>query len=153
MGTRFYRSGNLSFAQQNLAIQSYFPNFRVIWKRKEIAWIGLLVPSGLSTAYEIKVIYTIRKPPKVWVLDPPLVRRSEDEAIPHLYPDGSLCLYLPGSGEWNRNKLIVNTVIPWTSLYLFYYEAWLITGEWIGGGQHPPAEESESEPVLEEPWK
>lgn len=29
------------------------------------------------------------------------------------------------------------TVVPWTSLWLFYFEDWLDSGEWRGGGMHP----------------
>lgn len=33
---------------------------------------------------------------------------------------------------------IDQTVVPWTALWLFYFEDWLASGEWKGGGQHPP---------------
>jgi transposase InsO family protein len=29
------------------------------------------------------------------------------------------------------------TIVPWTSLWLFYFEDWLSEGEWRGGGEHP----------------
>lgn len=32
---------------------------------------------------------------------------------------------------------IANTILPWTSLWLYYYEIWLGTGKWEGGGDHP----------------
>lgn len=35
--------------------------------------------------------------------------------------------------------LIANTIVPWTSEWLFYYEIWLATGQWHGGG-HSSAE-------------
>jgi hypothetical protein len=36
--------------------------------------------------------------------------------------------------------LIANTLVPWTSEWLAYYEAWLTTGgEWLGGGVHDEA--------------
>jgi hypothetical protein len=28
------------------------------------------------------------------------------------------------------------TVIPWISEWLYFYELWLVTGEWLGGGTH-----------------
>ena len=34
---------------------------------------------------------------------------------------------------------IADTIIPWTSEWLFFYELWLATGgEWLGEGEHPP---------------
>jgi len=29
------------------------------------------------------------------------------------------------------------TVVPWTALWLLYFEEWLFSGEWAGGGLHP----------------
>jgi hypothetical protein len=31
---------------------------------------------------------------------------------------------------------IALTIIPWLLEWLVYYEAWLVTGEWLGGGVH-----------------
>jgi hypothetical protein len=27
--------------------------------------------------------------------------------------------------------------VPWTALWLFYFEEWLVSNEWKGGGEHP----------------
>jgi hypothetical protein len=32
---------------------------------------------------------------------------------------------------------IDKTIVPWCYLWLFYFEDWLATGEWKGGGIHP----------------
>jgi len=32
---------------------------------------------------------------------------------------------------------LADTILPWASLWFFYYEIWLATGEWVGGGEHP----------------
>jgi hypothetical protein len=29
------------------------------------------------------------------------------------------------------------TVVPWTALWLFYFEEWLASDDWKGGGMHP----------------
>ena len=29
------------------------------------------------------------------------------------------------------------TIVPWTTLWLFYFEDWLSSDEWKGGGLHP----------------
>lgn len=34
--------------------------------------------------------------------------------------------------------LIANTIVPWAVEWLFFYEVWLVTGEWGGGGEWPP---------------
>lgn len=44
--------------------------------------------------------------------------------------------------EWNSGMLIANTIIPWASGWLFFYEFWLATGQWFGGGiPHSPCAE------------
>jgi hypothetical protein len=45
---------------------------------------------------------------------------------------------LPKAGEWNSSRFISETIVPWTSLWLFYFEEWLLSDEWKGGGVHPP---------------
>jgi hypothetical protein len=27
--------------------------------------------------------------------------------------------------------------LPWAAIWLFYFEEWLASGEWKGGGEHP----------------
>ena len=34
--------------------------------------------------------------------------------------------------------------MPWVSLWLFFYEIWVVTGEWLGGG-HDTADENEDD--------
>ena len=46
-----------------------------------------------------------------------------------------ICLYR--YSEFNSSKLLANTIIPWAIEWLYYYELWLATGEWLGGGEHP----------------
>jgi len=33
------------------------------------------------------------------------------------------------------------TIVPWTSLWLFHLEEWLSSDDWKGGGEHPFADE------------
>jgi hypothetical protein len=32
---------------------------------------------------------------------------------------------------------ISDTIVPWAVLWLYYFEDWLATDEWKGGGKHP----------------
>lgn len=70
----------------------------------------------------------------MWVLSPALFCRPGADRIPHMYNQERLCLYMPGSGEWAGDMSLGHTVIPWISVWLFYYELWHATGEWLGGG-------------------
>lgn len=73
----------------------------------------------------------------MFVQNPALRPRSASESIPHLYRDGSLCLFYPPGEEWHPSRHVSRTTIPWTVLWLVYYETWHATGTWFGGGLHP----------------
>lgn len=55
------------------------------------------------------------------VLSPKLEYRDGQRA-PHLYPDGSLCLFYPRAREWNNQMWLARTTVPWTAEWLFHYE-------------------------------
>lgn len=76
--------------------------------------------------------------PEVFVEHPALKKRG-DSRIPHLYDHKrlKLCLWLPGQGEWTSAMWIADSVLLWAAEWLFFYEIWYATGEWLGGGAHP----------------
>jgi hypothetical protein len=41
--------------------------------------------------------------------------------------------------------LYTETIVPWISEWLMYYELWLSTGEWLGGGIHPQKKNEQDE--------
>ena len=68
-----------------------------------------------------------------------LASKYPDKELPHVYSqkEQRLCLYYPrGRCAWNSSMGIAKTIMPWTSEWLFFYELWLATGEWLGGGIH-----------------
>lgn len=72
----------------------------------------------------------------IFVVNPKITLFENGEKVPHLYSDGSLCLFYPKYNELSYTDLWTEALIPWTSLWLFYYEIWKETGEWLGGGIH-----------------
>lgn len=99
-----------------------------------------LQPTEDSPRYTAKIVTRPGDPSvKVFIVEPEIVKyaRNRSNKIPHTYGDGSLCLYLPGNDEWSYYDSWAETLIPWTSLWLYYFEIWLVTGEWLGGGAHP----------------
>jgi hypothetical protein len=95
---------------------------------------GDVQPTPISEAYHVRIEYETGWSPKVRVLSPELFCREDADRIPHLYDQTRICLYLPGIGEWRGDMSLGHTVIPWISLWLYYYELWHATGEWLGGG-------------------
>lgn len=113
-----------------------YPRFRLALRRSIASWIGQLQPSAASETFTVRVDYELRVRPKVWVLRPRLRRHASGERIRHTFPDGSICLHL--HEEWTPKMYIAETTIPWLALWLFHYEAWHATGEWLGGGHGEP---------------
>ena len=99
-------------------------------------WIGKLRPLDFSESYDVRIDYRVGSKPKVWVLGlPSREKESESKRIPHRFADGSICLYY--GDEWTADKPIARTLVPWLLEWLLFYEGWLVTGEWQGGGIHP----------------
>lgn len=139
MATRFYktRTPRLTIKEQVGAMLTSCPQFRTVWRGKEVSWTGELCPTPLSERYKIRIQYRLGTPPEVTVISPELRNREEGSKIPHLYTGNRLCLYFPETQEWDASMAVAKTIVPWTSSWLFYYEVWLATGKWEGGGRHP----------------
>jgi len=41
---------------------------------------------------------------------------------------------------------LTQTLIPWTAEWLWYFEDWLTTRDWAGGGMHPEAPRKRQSP-------
>jgi len=138
MANRYFSKKPINLGHQVVGMKKYFPAFECIfWKGGVVIWSGSLQPTNISESYKIRVCYSLNKPPQVWVISPKLVKRPEEERIPHIYSKDELCLYYPKYWEWNKNMIIAETILPWVSLWLYYYELWHATGQWLGGGIHP----------------
>jgi len=121
-----------------------WPRLQCTWKNGTATWVGPLQPSALSEVYRVRIAYRVKERPRASVLSPPLKGRPDHPSIPHVYTGLEPCLFLPGSEEWSAEMHISDTIVPWTSLWIYYYELWYSTGEWLGGGVHP---QSQSEKV------
>lgn len=105
---------------------------RLIWK-----WS--VQPTPLSRIYQARLECDNYGKPSVYIDSPDIKLLASGKHLPHVYDQDKkkLCLYLPGSGQWNNNLFLADTVVPWTSLWLMYFEEWVWSGEWQGGGEHP----------------
>jgi hypothetical protein len=136
------RSRSLTVAQQFVNLQGNpvsAGNGRLHAGR--LVWTYDASPSALSRIYRIRIEMEHDLSPEVFVETPDLNLLADGRDLPHVYRQDPvrLCLYLPGTTEWRPWMRLDQTVVPWTALWLFYFEDWLSTGEWKGGGEHPPA--------------
>jgi hypothetical protein len=102
-------------------------------------WCYSTSPSPLSRDYRIRIELKQGGRPEIFVHAPDLHALAEGRRIPHLYQQNppKLCLYLPKRYEWQSWMRLDQTVVPWASLWLFYFEEWLASDVWKGGGIHP----------------
>lgn len=106
-----------------------------------LTWRFYCQPSPLARTYAMQIDYAQGCVPKTTVLDPDLSALADGRHIPHVYGETPmrLCLYLPRAEEWHAGLRIDETIVPWTYLWLDYFEEWLWSDEWKGGGVHPNA--------------
>jgi hypothetical protein len=133
---KFFRGRPLSITRQAQMLIQTVPDSYAKVTNSNLIWIGHVRPIAMSCKYKILIEYDVASFPKVFVLDPPVQRRRENEPIPHMYEQERLCLYFPPANEWNNTKSLHKTILPWAVLWLMYYEYWQVTGDWDGGGIH-----------------
>jgi hypothetical protein len=132
-----HRQPPISIAVQAHCLRMAQPESTVRFTgRSGLVWRGRAQPTALSDVYRLQIAYDLGDLPRTKVLDTQLKRR-EDQQIPHMYGQESLCLFNPQKCEWNARMQIASTVLPLACLWLYFYEIWLVTGEWHGGGDHP----------------
>jgi len=135
------RRGGVNPALQSLHVRARFPGFvaKSLGAGGAI-WEGTLQPRDSSPVYHVVISHSVDGIPKVHVTSPKILPNH------HLYSDGSLCLYWPKHWSWRRHRLLAETIIPWAALWLYFYELWLDTGEWLGPSSHDQPKVQETKP-------
>jgi hypothetical protein len=117
----------------------------IIMPERRLLWQCRLRPSPISREYSLLLSYQPRGPrplPRTFVMSPDLRALTAGYAIPHVYLDEcvEMCLFYPRSSQWHTGMSLADTVVPWALMWLLYFEDWLATGVWAGGGIHevPP---------------
>ena len=133
---------------QMMTLRATYPSASCEIRNGTLFWMGKVRPTPLSREYTVALIYNGPQKPKVWVIGEEL-QRIDDPDFPHKYeidPENKmvrLCLYR--YQEFSEEKFLAKTIIPWTVEWLYFYEIWLATGKWCGGGEHPASTDSEEQ--------
>lgn len=135
------------------AIRKVFPDTKVLskgWNNFELELN--LQPSAFCEVYRIRIAYQKNLFIKIYVIDKILKIAHNRSKLPHVYnsKEQQLCLYSPSKKEWKSTQYIVTTIIPWASEWLFYYELWLSSGEWYGGGHNEYLNKESSKTIKDE---
>ncbi|MBI5402513.1 MAG: hypothetical protein HY959_03870 [Ignavibacteriae bacterium] len=113
-----------NYSLQALNMRSKFPQFKAVRKKNGYDFIGILKPR--DTEYQVHINYGEFAHPKVFVLSPELKSRK------HMYQDGSLCIYKRSELKWRKDLLVSKYIVPLTAMWLYYYEIFILTDEWLG---------------------
>jgi len=112
-----------------------------------LTWRYNTRPSVLSREYSVRIEYNRDDTPRAFIDSPNLAELAEGRDLPHVYRDPvRLCLFLPSAKEWHASMRIDETFVPWVAIWLYYFEDWLASGEWRGGGAHPNEDDNERPP-------
>lgn len=122
----------LGVGQQAFALRALLPDAAIRLSRGSLTVTTQIQPTSASRKYTVRISYAYGGVPAVCVLSPDLRLHAEADVLPHTYSDDTLCLHL--DGQWRPTMLIAQTTVPWISEWLFYYEIWLVTKQWHGGG-------------------
>lgn len=131
---------NIRLFDQMMTLRAAYPSASCELRNGTLFWFGKVKPTSLSREYNVALTYSNSQVPKVWVIGEEL-QKIEDPNFPHKYevdPQNNMvriCLYR--YREFTKDKFLANTIIPWTVEWLYFYEIWLATGTWCGGGEHP----------------
>ncbi|WP_246647720.1 hypothetical protein [Rhizobium laguerreae] len=141
----------LSIDEQIERMHSLWPDWKVTREDDRTAvWIGNLRPN--KTSYRLRIFYRVpgllenrtvkQVQPRVFV-DTPKLRPNSKGELPHVYwpkgdPTGGepcLCLFDPDH-EWTICDYLAETTVPWSSTWLYWYEAWAVSANWFGPSRH-----------------
>ena len=80
---------------------------------RRLEWHFHAQPTPLSRTYQVTLVLERDGTPDVRVVDPALRLLAGERDLPHIYHDPDrLCLYLPGTGQWDASKRLDLTIIP-----------------------------------------
>lgn len=112
------------------------PDWHLVWHKHVPRIIGLVQPTPMSDSYKVSIAVKDGEP-DVTILAPQLLVSKGQFIEVHMYGPQKPCLYRPDADDWNPVNEKFPSIVTWLSEWLFFYELWLSTGEWLGGGEHP----------------
>lgn len=119
---------------QRADIKKNYPSFQCTMRGQPPTLVsrGHLRPTPVNQRYRVRLEYDGYGMPSVYVESPALRGRADADQIPHTYGPDQPCLFF--KGDWTHGTPLTRSIIPWLMLWLFFYESWLVTGLWQGGG-------------------
>lgn len=146
---RYFKRKKITLFKQLINLKAEYPGSFSEIKGSTLKWCGKIKPTALSEEYNILIKYSWGKSPESWVFGENL-KKLDSPDFPHNFKIDKdkkkvrICLYHPKNDEWNPSQYISKTIIPWSVEWLYFYDVWLSTGKWYGGGIHPDNKDENS---------
>lgn len=137
---KYLKPKSYRLIDQQIALRRAYPEAVCSIRRGVLHWNGYLSPTPLSKTYNVTLEYKVGKRPRVTLIGENLLGLDKPN-FPHrfhidqLNKQVDICLHL--GYEFDASVLIADTIVPWAIEWLYFYEIWLATEEWCGGGKHP----------------
>jgi hypothetical protein len=125
-----------TISEQSLAVRIKHPDFKVNSTFNSVSVKGWSRPTLRSVIYRYEMTYVLSERPAIKIVDPVLEKFEGADKLPHVHEGDELCLFYPFYHEFTHRELLTDTVIPWIALWIYYYEKWVVSGKWLGGGVH-----------------
>lgn len=135
---------------KNLIQLKKLPYCKIVNQRRNGFGAELDIRGG---KYKIRIDYQESSSPKVYMITPQIDMSDSLEIHTFgMYYHGAykrrlpkLCLTYWDKDKWNNSILLTDSYIPWAIEWTEFYEIWLLTGKWHGGGVHPSESEKKDE--------
>ena len=141
---RYFNTPPVPLMKQRLALLTQYPGSFCTTSRNVLRWNGKAKPNPLSKEYSIHIVFKLLMRPSVKIKDPDNIFPGCKHP-PHVFHvdeekgEAEICLYL-GAYEFNSKMYLASTIVPWAIEWLYFYEIWLATGSWEGGGHTSPTD-------------
>ena len=127
---------------KNLLQLNKLEGCQIVAKKRNCFSAELLIRDG---RYKIRLDYYATGSPNVYVVSPVIDMSNSLEIHTFglkFHGDYNrelpqLCLTYYSTDKWNSSILLSESYIPWAIEWTEFYELWLLTGTWYGGGVHP----------------
>ena len=135
------RRRRLSSAIQLVGLRRLFPGSAGSVDKGRLKWsFDRFQGSPISRVYKIEIEGRPGEKPSVW-LSGGAINAGNAVDAPHKYgidDDGPRIKVCLDRFDWKSDQLYADTYVPWAMEWIAHFEIWCATGEWNGGGIHPP---------------
>lgn len=144
MGNNYVKKKRYSLLDQRVSLLLLYKDSKCAIDKNELVWVGKIKPTPVSKEYTVLITYELYKRPDIWVIGDEL-EKLDETGFPHIFDiDGEkkwvkICVHMPR--EFDSYRVLAKTIIPWVVEWLYFYEIWIATGEWLGGGHDPDEDE------------